>query len=54
MKLKTSLRRVWKCCSDALQIGSTIFRRSGTLGQTRKDNRKVWTRDSMKTDFNKV
>ena len=33
-KLKTPSRRVWKCCSDALQIGSTIFRRRGTL--------KVW------------
>ena len=30
-KLKTPLRLVWKCCSDAFKIGSTIFRRSGTL-----------------------
>ena len=30
-KLKTLLRLVWKCCSDAFQIGSTIFRRRGTL-----------------------
>ena len=30
-KLKTPLRLVWKCCSDAFQIGSTIFRRRGTL-----------------------
>ena len=32
-KLKTPLRLVWKCCSDAFQIGSTIFRRRGTLNQ---------------------
>ena len=30
-KLKTPLRLVWKCCSDAFKIGSTIFRRRGTL-----------------------
>ena len=30
-KLKTPLRLVWKCYSDAFQIGSTIFRRRGTL-----------------------
>ena len=30
-KLKTPLRLVGKCCSDAFQIGSTIFRRRGTL-----------------------
>ena len=30
-KLKTPLRLVWKCCFDAFQIGSTIFRRRGTL-----------------------
>ena len=30
-KLKTPLRLVWKYCSDAFQIGSTIFRRRGTL-----------------------
>ena len=30
-KMKTPLRLVWKCCSDAFQIGSTIFRRRGTL-----------------------
>ena len=30
-KLTTPSRLVWKCCSDALQIGSTIFRRRGTL-----------------------
>ena len=30
-KLKTPLRLVWKCCSDAFNIGSTIFRRRGTL-----------------------
>ena len=30
-KLKTPLRLVWKCCSDAFQIGSTIFRHRGTL-----------------------
>ena len=30
-KLKTPLRLVWKCCSDGFQIGSTIFRRRGTL-----------------------
>ena len=30
-KLKTPLRLVWKCCSDAFQIGSTIFCRRGTL-----------------------
>ena len=24
-KLKTPLRIVWKCCSDAFKIGSTIF-----------------------------
>ena len=30
-KLKTPLRFVWKCCSDALKIGSTIFHRRGTL-----------------------
>ena len=30
-KRKTPLRFVWKCCSDALKIGSTIFRRRGTL-----------------------
>ena len=30
-KLKTPLRLIWKCCSDAFQIGSTIFRRRGTL-----------------------
>ena len=29
-KLKTPLRLVWKCCSDAFQIGSTIFRRRAT------------------------
>ena len=30
-KLKTPLRLVWKCCSDAFKIGPTIFRRRGTL-----------------------
>ena len=30
-KLKTPLRLVWKCCSDAFQIGSTIFCGRGTL-----------------------
>ena len=30
-KLKTPLRLVWKYCSDALKIGSTIFRRRGNL-----------------------
>ena len=30
-KLKTPLRLVWKCCSDAFQIGLTIFRHRGTL-----------------------
>ena len=30
-KLKTLLRLVSKCCSDAFKIGSTIFRRRGTL-----------------------
>ena len=30
-KLKTPLRLVWKCCSGAFQIGSTIFRLRGTL-----------------------
>ena len=30
-KLKTPSKLVWKCCFDALQIGSTIFRRRGTL-----------------------
>ena len=30
-KLKTPLRLVWKCCSDAFQIRSTIFCRRGTL-----------------------
>ena len=30
-KLKTPLRLVWKCCSDAFKIGSAIFRRRGTL-----------------------
>ena len=30
-KLKTPLRFAWICCSDAFQIGSTIFRRRGTL-----------------------
>ena len=30
-KLKTPSRLVWKCCSDASQIGSTIFRHRGTL-----------------------
>ena len=30
-KLKTPLRFIWKCCSDALKIGSTIFRCWGTL-----------------------
>ena len=30
-KLKTPLRLVWKCCSDAFNIGSAIFRRRGTL-----------------------
>ena len=33
-KLKTPLRLVWKCCSDAFQIGSTIFRHRGTLSLT--------------------
>ena len=33
-KLKTPLKLVWKCCSDAFQIGSTIFRRRGTLIST--------------------
>ena len=33
-KLKTPLLRlVWKCCSDAFQIGSTIFCRRGTLSR---------------------
>ena len=35
-KLKTPLRLVWKCCSDAFQIGSTIFRHRGTLSVTEK------------------
>ena len=30
-KLKTPLRLVWKCCYDGFQIGSTVFRRRGTL-----------------------
>ena len=30
-KLKTPLRLVSKCCSDVFKIGSTIFRRRGTL-----------------------
>ena len=30
-KLTTPLRLIWQCCSDAFQIGSTIFRRRGTL-----------------------
>ena len=30
-KLTTPSRLVWKCCPDALQIGSTIFRCRGTL-----------------------
>ena len=30
-KPRTPLRLVWKCYSDAFQIGSTIFRRRGTL-----------------------
>ena len=30
-KLKTPIRLVWKCCSDEPKIGSTIFRRRGTL-----------------------
>ena len=30
-KLKTLLRLVWKCCSDAFDTGSTIFRHMGTL-----------------------
>ena len=30
-KLKTPLRLVWKCCSDAFKIRTTIFRRRGTL-----------------------
>ena len=30
-KLKTPSRLVWTCCSDALKIGSTVFRRRGTL-----------------------
>ena len=33
-KLKTSLRLVWKCCSDAFKIGPTIFRRRGTLNKS--------------------
>ena len=35
-KLKTPLRLVWKCCSDAFQIGSTIFRHRGTLTLTKQ------------------
>ena len=30
-KLKTPLRLIWKYCSDVFKIGSTIFRRRGTL-----------------------
>ena len=30
-EMKRPLRLVWKCCSDAFKIGSTIFRRRGTL-----------------------
>ena len=30
-KLKTPLRFIWKYCSDASKIGSTIFRRRGTF-----------------------
>ena len=30
-KLKTAIRLVWKCCSDEFKIGSTIFRRRGTV-----------------------
>ena len=48
-KLKTPLRLVWKCCSDAFQIGSTIFRHRGTLtlkrqylGQYRAENRVLY------------
>ena len=32
-KLKMPLRLVWKCCSEAFKIGSTIFRRRGTLNK---------------------
>ena len=36
-KLKTSLiRLVWKCCSDAPEIGPTIFRSSCTLKESVK------------------
>ena len=53
-KLKTPLRLVWKCCSDAFQIGSTIFRRWGTLSKrcnteqnTINDNNKVQNRKCL-------
>ena len=35
-KLKTSLWLVWQCCSDALKIESTIFRRICTLKTPRR------------------
>ena len=35
-RLKTPLRLVRKCCSDALKTGSTIFRRSDTLKSSTK------------------
>ena len=42
-KLKTPLRLVWKCCSDAFQIGSTIFRRRGTLSFLKSNEKTIYT-----------
>ena len=40
-KLKTPLRLVWKWCSDAFQIGSTIFRHRGTLREWLKSMQRL-------------
>ena len=38
-KLKTPLRLDWKCCFNAREIRSTIFRRRGTLNVVYKSQR---------------
>ena len=49
-KLKTPLRLVWKCCSDAFQIGSTIFRRRGTLMMKYSCNESISRRSARTSD----
>ena len=48
-KLKTPLRFAWICCSDAFQIGSTMFRRRGTLNIGEKTRLRLKFNHRMQT-----